>query len=124
MGYDSDECIICYCTQYSNNSTNIIRINLCSTCFFRICKNGLCGRAAYKNCIYLERDSCDCCNKENVLCLSRIAICKNCTSSLQKICNIKILSKNNDNILRCNCNCEYCWRKFTNDIEQFISHKK
>jgi hypothetical protein len=46
MGYDSNECLVCYCGSGGNNPVSSEMLyNVCSTCYWAQCREGLRGRA-------------------------------------------------------------------------------
>jgi len=70
MGYDSGECIICYCQKNSrNNMSNIIQLTVCHHCFRKQCPHGLKGRACCSSYTSIATKDCEICGVKNIPCL-------------------------------------------------------
>lgn len=79
MGYDSGECIECYCRGHSNNCTNVVPRNICRECFLSHCPEGLTGRAQCQTYVRVgKKAKCDCCKAELTLCICSVAVCGRC----------------------------------------------
>ena len=82
MGYDSGECILCYCNYGANVVTGGTGYNICSSCFLKLCPRGLQGRACCAAYVQLVPDgTCDFCDCED-LCLYHVAVCDRCATEL------------------------------------------
>lgn len=88
MGYDSNECIKCYCQHGGNNCSNIIQMTICNDCFMKQCPRGLRGRACCSSYVRISKARCDVCDNYNVPCLTNVAICLECVEDFDPKCDI------------------------------------
>ncbi len=77
MGYDSNECLFCYCAGGGNNPCNDTDNNLCSECFLENCPSGLRGRATLSSYVQISpSETCYACGLKNRICLYQISLCE------------------------------------------------
>lgn len=88
MGYDSGECISCYCRYGGNNLSNVIQMTICNVCFMKQCPDGLHGRACCSSYVRISKSHCDVCCNRGVPCLTRVAVCLRCVKEFDPICDI------------------------------------
>lgn len=88
MGYDSGECISCYCQYGCNNLSNVIQMTICNICFMKQCPDGLHGRACCSSYVRISKTHCDVCSNRGVPCLTRVAVCLRCVEEFDPMCDI------------------------------------
>jgi hypothetical protein len=76
MGYDSNECLLCYLNDGSNNvADGHVAISICTSCFVKQSKP-LRGRATRNDIVKkVFNQTCDFCMKTNCLVLNKVALC-------------------------------------------------
>lgn len=110
MGYDSNECVICYCDGGVNNCGEHVKsYNLCSECYTSESKCGLRGRARSDNYITIYPDvECTFCEEIKV-CLYQVSLCLDHVESLNKEKReLKENTYEEGSACRGRCNCPHC----------------
>lgn len=107
MGYDSDECLICYCDGGFNNPIKE-RHNICAKCFKEECPNGLRGRANLASYVQIGKNiTCSFCNEKGV-CLYQVSICSGHRTLYQKSEEENQENIDEDDVCSGRCSCPYC----------------
>ena len=78
MGYDSDECFLCYCSEEGGNNITKNVADICLCCLDKHIHK-ITSRAAYelKNFDFSTESRCDFCHLKKML-LMQITCCKSC----------------------------------------------
>lgn len=107
MGYDSNECLVCYCDGGVNNCHDNKQYNVCADCFKSECGDGLRGNACSSSYVQICPDvECTFCEKKTI-CLYQISICLSHVKYLNK--ENKELKENTYTGEPCRgCNCPHC----------------
>ena len=83
MGFDDNECLVCYIKENENNSCDKENSeNICLLCLGKVFGDGTyCERVT--NCLSdISYDTCSLCS-ENKMCFIRVTICKPCCNSIE-----------------------------------------
>lgn len=125
MGYDSDECIICYCDGGSNNgSDENTGHTICDICFLLRCPEGVHGRAGCGSYVAVKPFiTCDFCGQYG-MCLSHVSVCVGCVKSLTEYNHVVTKSPDSTKCARC-CSCDDCSRstEYLRDFFTVISNE-
>jgi hypothetical protein len=109
MGYDSGECIRCYCYYHGNNcDDNNTNHNICHRCFLKYCPKGLHGRACLGSYVQVLPDAiCDLCEQVSI-CLYQVAVCENCINIMNPLSKEIVSHKVNYSVCDGFCDCPNC----------------